>query len=407
MLRLLVVEDNQDKLRHILSGLSTIDGCALENIDKARDAQEAKLLLRANTYDLMILDIALPESSDKDPTPNGGIELFEEILERDIYFTPREVVGLTAFADYKAQASHCLDAELWTTLEYNPADESWLIPLSRKIKHIIKSKNTQQSDQSYETDICILTALKRPELSAILNLPWNWVEHNISQDPTTYYKCQLTIDGRDIKIIAASAPRMGMPASAALSMKMITMFKPRFIIMAGIAAGIRGKVQLGDVIAADPSWDYGNGKRSLKDKVPIFSAAPHQIGLDAFVRKKLQQVSDNHIALNDIKRSWPTKCSAELTVHVGPLASGAAVLEDPLLTERIQDQHRKVLGVEMEAYGVFAAAQDAPAPQPKVVVLKSVCDFADEDKNDDYQDYASYTSASLVKLLVESYLFTS
>lgn len=93
-----------------------------------------------------------------------------------------------------------------------------------------------------------------------------------------------------------------------------------------------------------------------------------------------------------------------LNLHIGPLASGASVLEDPDVTTGIQGQHRKVLGVEMEAYSVFAAAIDSPNPQPLVLVMKSVCDFADSHKSDDYQDYASYTSAKAVQFFFEKYL---
>ncbi|TRO30100.1 response regulator [Pseudomonas sp. ALS1131] len=405
MLKILVVEDNQDKLRNILAGLTSIEGCSLDNIDKARDAQEAKALLRKISYDLMILDIAIPESSDLLPSPNGGITLLNEIIERDIYFSPREVVGLTAYADSKALASVSLGADLWTTLEYNPSSNEWLENLTRKLRHIIQTKFSASTAQEYQTDICIITALRKPELYSVLNLPWGWSEYNIQNDPTTYHRCNVNIDSKDRSIIAASAPRMGMPAAAALSMKMIMQFKPRYIIMPGISAGIRGKVELGDVIVADPSWDYGNGKRSLKDKVPMFSAAPHQISLDPFIRKKFEQLSNDATQIATIKAKWPAKCPPALSIHIAPLASGAAVLEDPSITEHIQDQHRKVLGIEMEAYGVFSSAQESLAPRPTAIVIKSVCDFADEEKNDDYQDYAAFTSAQALRIFIESYLF--
>lgn len=405
MLKILIVEDNQDKLRNILAGLTTVEGCSLENIDKARDAQEAKMLLRQTAYDLMVLDIAIPESSDLLPSPNGGIDLLKEITDREIYIAPREVVGLTAYADSKALAATSLGAELWTTLQYSPSSNEWLENLKRKLRHIINSRLHPSRPCDYETDICIVTALRKPELSAVLNIPWGWQEYSLSNDPTTYYRGTFNIDGKGLSIIAASAPRMGMPAAAALSMKMIMQFKPRYIMMPGISAGIRGKVELGDVIIADPSWDYGNGKRSLKDKVSIFSAAPHQISLDPFIRKKFEQLSSERAQVSAIKEKWPVKSPPTLSIHVGPLASGAAVLEDASIAEHIQDQHRKVLGVEMEAYGVFAAAQEAPMPRPTAIILKSVCDFADEDKNDDYQDYAAFTSAETLRVFIEKYLF--
>lgn len=69
--------------------------------------------------------------------------------------------------------------------------------------------------------------------------------------------------------------------------------------------------------------------------------------------------------------------------------------------EKIKEHSRKLLGIEMESYGMFYAAENAIAPRPIYVAsLKSVSDFATIEKNNDYQDYASYTSAALLKHLV-------
>ena len=58
----------------------------------------------------------------------------------------------------------------------------------------------------------------------------------------------------------------------------------------------------------------------------------------------------------------------------------------------------------LEVYGLFGAADDAPVPSPKAFALKSVCDFADEHKNDDLQSYAAYTSARALQVFMETYL---
>jgi nucleoside phosphorylase len=91
-------------------------------------------------------------------------------------------------------------------------------------------------------------------------------------------------------------------------------------------------------------------------------------------------------------------------MHLGPVASGASVVADPSFLEEVKLQHRKLLGVEMEAYGVLAAAEESPLPQPKAFSIKSVCDFGDENKNDQFQHYAAFTSASALKIFVERYL---
>ena len=57
----------------------------------------------------------------------------------------------------------------------------------------------------------------------------------------------------------------------------------------------------------------------------------------------------------------------------------------------------------MEAYGVFAAASEASAPQPVSVVMKAVCDFADEAEEGSFQQYAAYTSASVLARFAEDW----
>jgi nucleoside phosphorylase len=50
----------------------------------------------------------------------------------------------------------------------------------------------------------------------------------------------------------------------------------------------------------------------------------------------------------------------------------------------------------MEAYGVFYAAEHARAPRPKVLLAKSVCDYADSGKADHWQKLAAFTSARFI-----------
>lgn len=404
MIKILLVEDNQAKLKAVLTGLFQVNGVGDDCIHKARDVQEAKLKLKSEHYDLMILDISIPLTSDLDPNPEGGNLLLDEILARDIYHKPREVIGLTAFSEVKLSSEAKFGNELWSVLHYSATNDDWLHQIQRKIKHIIANKKSADSVSVYSADVCLLTALYRPELTAVLSLPWGWESLTIEGDPTEYYLGSFTTSSQRMTVVAACAPRMGMPAAAVLAMKMIMTFKPKYLAMTGITAGVEKKVLLGDIIAADPSWDYGSGKRTSGEDGPVFESAPHQLGLDTLMRGKLHKFSRDAQQLNAVRLGWPIANQQLLSLHVGPLASGASVLEDPEITESIQGQHRKLLGVEMEAYGVFAAANEAPYPQPSVIVLKSVCDFANADKNDGHQEYASYTSAKAFQLFAEQYL---
>ena len=99
------------------------------------------------------------------------------------------------------------------------------------------------------------------------------------------------------------------------------------------------------------------------------------------------------VGMNQERMELDEATSNPLKMHVAPLASGSAVLADLITAGSVKEQHRQLAGIDMEAYSVFAAASESVLPQPKAFVLKSVVDFADPKKSDNYRDYASFTSA--------------
>lgn len=64
--------------------------------------------------------------------------------------------------------------------------------------------------------------------------------------------------------------------------------------------------------------------------------------------------------------------------------------------------NRKIVGVEMEGYGVMLAGRACGQPKPSVLIAKSVCDFGDVEKDDQYQRYAAHTSAAFVRDIFEN-----
>jgi nucleoside phosphorylase len=185
-----------------------------------------------------------------------------------------------------------------------------------------------------------------------------------------------------------------MPAATALAMKMIDRFKPRVLGMVGIAAGIRA--HFGDVLIADNVWDYGAGKRVAETGgKSAFLPAPDAIPLSPNLKSRFEVFGLEREILREIQSAWPgpSRTYAPLQSFIGPIASGASVLADRSTLDELVLRNRKLVGVEMEAYGVFTAARDCVDPRPQTFVMKSVCDFGDDEKNDDFQAYAAFTSA--------------
>lgn len=226
---------------------------------------------------------------------------------------------------------------------------------------------------------------------------YDWEEIRIEGDTQIYH--QATHAGR--KIIAARQDEMGMTAAATLTMKVIQHFRPKYVIMPGIAAGTleeAGDAQMyGDVVLANMVWNYSNGKYVPKDRASIvfgevgFLPRPTVVKMDEDLLTYFQR------AIQSPKN--------ETHVHIGAMASGSTVVANrAILDKQIKGQFEETKGLEMEGYGVAYAASHATEPRPKAIIAKSVCDFADSRKSDVYQRFAAYTSCEFVKLMLDEIL---
>lgn len=406
MLKILVVEDNSTKLRNIVRALQHVPGCKPENVEEARYANDAKRLLKDKEYDLLILDIALPERADRHPSPEGGVGLLQEILDRGTqYYRPKHIVGLTAYPEILKKFANRFAEDLWMIIRYEPSSSHWAEQLQRKVQYILLAERSHPIPD-YGVYLGVVAALQNPELASLLDtVPWNWTANDLPSDASHYFKGSFKKDGETREVISVAAPRMGMTAASITSMKLITSFRPRYLAMIGIAAGVKDRCQLGDIVVADPSWDWGSGKIAAAGSESRFQQAPHQISLDSFVRSKLGLLEQDAATLDSIRRAWKgSSIDHVLRMHVGPVASGSMVLADKKVAGQIVAQHRKLLAIEMETYGVYAASQEAPLPQPKAFSIKGVSDYADKNKADDYQQYAAFTSTQALRVFAETYL---
>jgi WD40 repeat protein/nucleoside phosphorylase len=78
-------------------------------------------------------------------------------------------------------------------------------------------------------------------------------------------------------------------------------------------------------------------------------------------------------------------------VHVGPIATGNSVVEDPQIFDRLKRVGRKILGIEMEASAIGYVGDALPR---RAIVAKAVCDHGDRDKDDRFREFACRASAA-------------
>lgn len=242
--------------------------------------------------------------------------------------------------------------------------------------------------------LCALIYVTDTEEHAVMRM-YDWKEIRFDGDDQLYFQAG------ELPVYAARQDEMGMTASATLTMKLIEHFRPKYVIMPGIAAGTlensSDSQMYGDVVLANMVWNYSNGKYVPKDQASIVFG---EIGFKP--RPTVVKMEDDLLVL--LEKAIHSEHN-ETHVHLGAIASGSAVVANKnILDQQVKSQFESTKGLEMEGYGVAYAAAHATEPRPRAIIAKSVCDFADNRKSDMYQEFAAYTSCEFVKLLIDEIL---
>lgn len=395
MKSILIVDDSYQKIQDVSASLRGLPGVVLTCELSVKDALEK---IDKDRFDLLIVDIQIPIFTGGDIESDGGKTLVERISLSTTAHRPGCIIAVTSHVDAFDSYADWFKDSGWITLKYPEENEI--------MRRIISSKIQYLDRRNVEVDYAIVTALANLELEAVLKLPFSWEKTEKHCDTVFYFGRFTNKNGEEKTVVASACSRMGMSASATMTAKICERFSPKIVLMTGIAAGIEGKAEIGDILIADPTWDWGNGKKTIVEGKIEFLSAPHQIPLSSKLRSVLKDISISTNFVSEIcdNWSWPGKPDNRLSVRIGPVATGAVVLEDPSTIAEIKRQHRETVGIEMEGYGVALACSEAKIPT-EFIIIKSVCDFADTNKNDDWQSYAAYTSAKFAeKLLLEAVL---
>ncbi|RSL93028.1 hypothetical protein CDV31_014881 [Fusarium ambrosium] len=280
-------------------------------------------------------------------------------------------------------------------------------------------------------------------------------------DPNTYTLG--SISKHNIVIACLPKGKTGNNAAAAFAAQMVRTFPSIKVgLMVGIGGGIPLKVRLGDVVVSTPvdqypgvvQWDFGKTEKDGFRRTGALNNPPSAL-LTALTKletnhemhgSKIPQYLDDlkmnwpnlvpkytrHDSLKDplftrdasyrSRGSWEAICSVfwdmilallkfllgwwafvsmergveqpgDMRVHYGLIASGNQVVKDARFRDSLNESlGGNVLCVEMEAAGLM----DFPC-----IVIRGICDYADSQKNKDWQEHAAATAAAFAKELLQ------
>lgn len=238
-------------------------------------------------------------------------------------------------------------------------------------------KNIENPKNARNIDIAILTALIKDEYNVCKNLMEG------QEDGESKFIGEFKNTNEQVALL--SQQKMGMVDCAISSKKIFEEINPKLLILGGVCGGRKSKVKKYDIIIPSKIIDIITGK--LKDGKPLIYGYDANISnklhqhvekvttVDEFIKKEMYNLipsDDKHVRERDIVN--------KLEIHHDIMACGAFVLStDNFLEETAQGANEKIVGYEMESYGLV---QTANLTGNLSLVIKSVMDYTDSKKSD-------------------------
>lgn len=403
-MRVLIVDDENSKVVEIAAVLRD-SGVADDQIVVVTTAAAALKELKSAYFDLLILDLFLPNRIGERPSLTGGVDLLKRIHRGADVSPPEYIFGLTANLEAMEHSRSDFADHSWHLEEVSPSKTAWKLKLMEKVRYLRAREEFNAAenggsigDSPPRCDLLVVCALQDPELSEFFRASGgNWEVATYSGDPHIYRRSELSLGNRRISVVAQCLPQMGLVAAGVSVAKALTLFRPSVVAMSGVCAGRKPDCNLGDAIAANLTWDYGSGKFTEVDGEVVFEAAPFQAAASAKVVAILKDMESDTALMEQIYYESPGYRPEKVPrFHIGPMASGAAVQNHREFFSGVVSQQRKILGIDMEAFAVAWAAHEALEPQPHWLIIKAVADFADGTKDSRIQGFGSFLSARLI-----------
>jgi nucleoside phosphorylase/CheY-like chemotaxis protein len=404
MIKILILDDSPEKIA--ITRKFLVEECKVnpDLIDVRSNVKDGRKILYENDYDLLLLDLVLPRDSETEATADESIKFLDEVYYNSDIHIPVHIIGFSQHENLFKDHNDSFEDKLWHLIAFSYSNNNWKDKLKNKICHLISVKNRFKESIEFKNkfDFGIICALENPELNAVLELPCDWKIFYSEDDPILYHEGTInTLNGNSYRVLACSINKMGMQATASVASMIITKFKVKNIFMTGICAGLKDRgLNFGDIIIAENSFDYGSGKVQESDTgVFVFKPEPHQFSTDQTLISKLNNFINKKVEISKIQSAYKGNQSKNiLQAKIGPIASGSYVVASKSFAANIAEPNRKLLAIDMEGYGLYLACHFFN--QTKALFVKSVCDFGDKEKDDNYQDYAAFTSANFLHAFI-------
>ena len=158
MVNILIVDDSARKIqaiKHVLEPLITDS----VHIVVANCINSAKRELKKKNFDIMILDIYLPQTFGESPQQDGGMRLLKMVKNSKFYSYPRYVISISKY-EQSTEVFSSSEGKIHTAIFYNEESNEWENKLSSCVEAAISIVENTIVHRIYDFDVAVICALE-------------------------------------------------------------------------------------------------------------------------------------------------------------------------------------------------------------------------------------------------------
>lgn len=411
-LNILIIDDKEQKIDALRQVIMPLFSEGKVWVDAAFTIVDARDKMRECSYDLVILDMVIPELEGQEPSRTAGVEFLDEIYDNDDIKRPLQIIGLTEYENEYSEQQEEFKSRLWYLLYYSQSKLEWKSRLKDKLLQLDKMKRSfiESLTNRGKYDIGIICALSEEFEQMQKAFDCEWEDCQLPGLPYNFRRTVVSTRGmRNLRIIAACAEHPGVCATSILATSIYNIAHVEALFMTGITAGFEDRdVLLDDVIIADSVMDYATGKlkeeEDEKGEIHLLKEVS-QMSADHSLISKVSSFCRNQDIIDDINdhvRKQNLKDNrTNITPHISKTICGPFVMQSKTLMESLKKDDRKLQALDMEGFGLYLSSYILGCP---ALWIKSVCDFGVLGKNNSHHMACSYISARfLYEFLREKY----
>lgn len=411
-MEVLLVHDRLDVIECI-KGILAEAGLGEDKVSVSVDLRSARRFVAEKTFDLMILDLTVPNVSGRD---EPGFRQVEDFL-RDIYefedlLAPGDLIGISQEADALELMRSGLGSHFMVAIPEDVAGV-WKSHLKDRVSYSARSTTSKQLSlaRQYGVDVLVITAMDK-EFFPYRDL-FELTESTVF--PGVHGFVFSDKDGLVRNGILFSVGASGQASAASRTQSLISWYRPKVAYMSGYCGGVKGKVALGDVCFFESTapWDYGKWSETRDENGELLSeeflSRPTALNVhDQQMKNAARSLVESCGDLTDGEvvsiGKYAPDTSLTPSFRLTHAASGSAVVANDTVVSQISGLNDAIRVVDMESYGFYDACLNTFVARPKFFCVKSVSDFCNGEKGDDFHTVCSYLSAITVKKLLLEYV---